>query len=244
MAVLLLSDLHLPASRSPLRETFRQLLAGPARQAEAVYCLGDLFEYWVGDDVGLAAYGEEVRALAALTAAGVPVHFQHGNRDFLVGRRFAAVTGVTLMSDPQVVDLPGGPTLLSHGDPWCVDDVGYQRFRRFSRNRMAQALFLMMPVRWRQRVAGSLRQESHQHTRAKPADIMDVQPAAIRDAFLAHGVRRIIHGHTHRPAFHHSAEGERIVLPDWRAQRQDVLWVLNDGRCQVQAAKLTPPSGG
>jgi UDP-2,3-diacylglucosamine hydrolase len=243
MAALLLSDLHLPATSSPLREAFRQLLAGPARQASAVYLLGDLFEYWVGDDAGCRDYEDEVAALSSLRSAGVPVYFLHGNRDFLVGRHFARASGVTLLDDPVCVELGGVPTLLSHGDQWCLDDLGYQRFRRFAHNPLAQFVFLNLPLSLRQRIAGSLRRESGAHKRQKASEIMDVRSSAVRQAFHDAGVRRIIHGHTHRPAFHHGPEGERIVLPDWREGRCDVLWVLDEGRCQLQRAQAPAPSG-
>ncbi len=134
MSTLLLSDLHLPTHPSPLRGAFAEFLKGPARKAEAVYILGDLFEVWVGDDDGLRAYEAECRALSLLSKV-VPVFFMHGNRDFLLGAAFAASTGVRLLDDPTVINLHGTPTLLSHGDAFCTDDVGYQRWRRFSRQR-------------------------------------------------------------------------------------------------------------
>ncbi len=225
MATLFVSDLHLPAQPSPLREAFVRFLEGPA-----LYILGDLFEVWIGDESGLQTYAREVSRLAALTARGVPVYFMHGNRDFLVGKRFAEITGVTLLDDPCVVDLHGTPTLLSHGDLFCTDDVGYQRWRRFSRNPLAQWVFLRLPLAWRQRIAGSAREQSAQDKATKTMAIMDVQPAAINAAFAQHQVRRMIHGHTHRPADHRLANGcERIVLADWTLQRLEVLSVDAQG---------------
>jgi UDP-2,3-diacylglucosamine hydrolase len=219
MQTLFISDLHLPDEPSPLREGFRRFLTGPAHSAQAVYILGDLFEYWIGDDVGLQVYAEEAAALRALTASGVPVFYQHGNRDFLVGRRFAAATGVQILRDPAVIDLYGQRTVISHGDLWCTDDVGYQRWRRFSRNRFAQWIFSMLPVARREKIAGGVRGKSASAKRNKAESIMDVNAAAVGAAFLRHGVNRMIHGHTHRPATHTlTVEGrraERIVLPDW-----------------------------
>ena len=234
MTELLLADLHLPAApagdkASFLDEAFLRFCAGPARAARRVYLLGDLFETWIGDDAGLADHPQPIAALRALTAAGVPVLAQLGNRDFLLGRRFAAASGVILLPDPLVVELGGLPTLLSHGDAWCTDDIGYQRWRRFARNPLAQWLFLRLPRARRRAIAGGLRSDSDRGKRRKPETIMDVNPAAIREAFGRYGVTRMIHGHTHRPAEHREVlDGratERIVLADWRPERLEYLAV-------------------
>lgn len=233
--ILLLSDLHLPDAPSPLRERFLEFLTGPAREAQAVYLLGDLFEVWVGDAEGLLAYADEARALRALHDAGVSVAFMAGNRDFLLGSAFAEVAGLRRLVDPIVVNLAGTPTLLSHGDSWCTDDIGYQRWRRFSRNPLAQAIFRRLPARWRQAIGGTARQRSKVDKQAKPAEIMDVNADAIATAFAQSGVRRIIHGHTHRPADHLDAAGrERIVLADWRPDHCEYLQVDDDGLRRVE----------
>ncbi|MFA5937947.1 MAG: UDP-2,3-diacylglucosamine diphosphatase [Sinimarinibacterium sp.] len=233
MAALFLSDLHLPAEPSPLREGFLRFLAGPACDARSVYLLGDIFEYWIGDDVGLQVYAEEVAALRALTARGVEVRFMHGNRDFLVGRRFARATGVALMRDPTALELDGRRALLSHGDLWCTDDHAYQRWRRFSRNRLAQAIFARLPRSLRERVAGGLRSHSSSEKRYKPEAIMDVNPAAIVQGFRHSGTRLMIHGHTHRPADHAlSVDGQpaqRIVLADWHPERMEYIVATTEG---------------
>jgi UDP-2,3-diacylglucosamine hydrolase len=226
---LFISDLHLPAAPSPLRETFARFLAGPARAAGAVYILGDLFEVWIGDDAGLEAYAAERAGLQALTAAGVRAYFQHGNRDFLVGRRFAAATGVQILPDPHPLDLHGLPTLLSHGDLFCTDDVRYQRWRRFARNPATQAIFNVLPLAARARIAGGVRAGTTADMRNKADDIMDASEAAVAAAFREHNVARIIHGHTHRPADHrYDIDGRecwRHVLADWRSGRCEALRV-------------------
>lgn len=231
MAHLLLSDLHLPAKASPLRDAFAAFIEGPALKAESVYLLGDIFEYWIGDDAGLQTYAREVAALAALTVRGVPVYFMHGNRDFLVGDEFAQITGATLLHDPHRVDFYGIPTLLSHGDVFCTDDVGYQRWRRFSRNPLAQWIYRRLPRARREKIAGGLRSQSSEHKRYKAEDIMDVNAGAIRKAFDVSGARRLIHGHTHRPAEHRDEMpgSERIVLADWRPERREYLSIAPDG---------------
>lgn len=227
MSTLLLSDLHLPPERSPLRDTFVAFLEGPARKANAVYILGDLFEYWIGDRAGLRQYAREIAALSALTVRGVAVYFQQGNRDFLVGEDFALLTGARLLPDPAIAQIEGVPTLISHGDLFCTGDVGYQRWRRFSRNGLAQRVFLMLPLRLRAGIAGGLRGGSNTAKRGKQAAIMDVEDASVRAAFAQTGVTRMIHGHTHRPGQHdYELDGrrcERVVLADWRPERMEYL---------------------
>jgi UDP-2,3-diacylglucosamine hydrolase len=228
LSTLLLSDLHLPTQPSPLRQGFARFLAGPARQARSVYILGDLFEYWVGDDAGLRDYAAETAALRSLSDSGVRIGLMHGNRDFMVGRRFAAAAGVELLRDPLRVEIEGVPTLLSHGDVFCTDDIPYQRWRSFSRNKLAQSIFRLMPESARRGFGGSFRSRSEQMKTQKVAKtIVDVNDGAIRQAFKRHGVPRMIHGHTHRPAEHaHDIDGSarlRIVLADWRPGRMEYL---------------------
>jgi UDP-2,3-diacylglucosamine hydrolase len=237
---LFVSDLHLPVGSSALHESFAKFLAGPAREAVAVYILGDLFEYWIGDDAGLREYSVERSCLRALTAAGVPVFYQHGNRDFLVGRDFAAATGIQLLPDPFRTDLAGVPTLISHGDLWCTADAGYQRWRRFSRRPSVQAVYRALPLGLRDRIAGGIRAQSDSGKQMKTAEIMDVSDDAIRQAFVDHDVQRIIHGHTHRPADHrYEIDGKvrtRHVLADWHPGRCEALRVDAAGVQRVPLA--------
>lgn len=234
MTTLLLSDLHLPAQPSRLREAFVEFLEGPARNAQKVFILGDLFEYWIGDDVGLQIYAKEISRIAALSASGVEVFFMAGNRDFLAGKGFAEISGATILPDPCLMVLEGTPTLLSHGDIYCSDDVGYQKWRRISRNSLIQRLFLLLPRALRERIAGDLRSQSAGNKAGKSAEIMDVTEASVVDAFKAHQVRRMIHGHTHRPADHRDAEGyERIVLADWTPARMEYLEITSSGMQRI-----------
>lgn len=238
MADLLLADLHLPVApdaheASFLNEAFLRFCAGPARAAERVFLLGDVFESWVGDDLGLADYPREIAALKALSDSGVQLFYQTGNRDFLLGRAFERATGALRLADEHLEVLGGVPTLLAHGDQFCSDDVGYQRWRGFSRNRVAQWLFLRLPAARRRRIAGGLRDGSASSKRNKPQNIMDVNAEAIAAAFAKHQVTRMIHGHTHRPAEHQlDVDGqacERIVLADWRPERIEWLRVTGEG---------------
>ncbi|MGH8461059.1 MAG: UDP-2,3-diacylglucosamine diphosphatase [Stenotrophobium sp.] len=230
---LLLADLHLPAQLSPLRDTFINFLEGPATDAGQVYLLGDLFEFWIGDAEGLQDYAREVSRLAALTARGVKVFYMHGNRDFMVGRLFAEISGVEILPDPLVVDLHGTPTLLSHGDIYCTDDEAYQSWRRFSRRPSAQWGYRHLPRSLRARIAGNLRGQSARKV-LLPESIMDVNTAAIEQAFVSHQVQRMIHGHTHRPAEHDHGNGcRRIVLADWRPDRAEYLQVDDRGMHRI-----------
>jgi UDP-2,3-diacylglucosamine hydrolase len=237
MRVLLASDLHLPAEPSPLREGFLQWLAGPAREASSVYLLGDLFEVWIGDDLGVQTYAEEMAALRSLRAAGVSVYVQRGNRDFLLGAGFERASGARLLPDPHRLLLGGVATLLSHGDQWCTRDRGYLRWRRVAHSRALQALFLALPGRWRQAAADNIRQRSRTATAQKAVTITDVTPEAVAAAMRAAGVLRVIHGHTHRPQLHRfeldGRPAERLVLPDWRPQAMGAWAVDADGVLQA-----------
>ena len=232
MATLFISDLHLEDARPGMTATLLALLAGEARGADALYILGDLFEFWIGDDVLTDTAREVADALRALSDAGVPCHFMHGNRDFLVGEDWAARAGVTLLPEEAVVDLHGERTLLLHGDTLCTDDIEYQAFRAQVRDPAWQAAFLARSPQERLAVAQQARDASKAHTATAAMEIMDVNPGAVTDAFRRHGVRRMIHGHTHRPDVHHvEVDGvprERIVLADWY-ENGSVLRVSADG---------------
>lgn len=223
MTTLFIADLHLDPLRPEIQARFSDFLQGEARQARALYILGDLFEVWVGDDAPLPEYRPGMRALRELADSGVPVYFMHGNRDFLIGQRFARECGIQLLPDPSVIDLYGEPTALLHGDTLCTDDREYQRFRYWMRKPWLQHLLLRLPASLRWRIGRSIRARSQQRTRNKPMQIMDVNPDAVATSFHTLGVRRMIHGHTHRPARHQvdlggGATGERIVLGDWFEQ--------------------------
>ena len=240
MTTLLVSDLHLDASRPGITRLFLDFLAGEARQAEALYVLGDLFEAWVGDDDPGEPGASVCAALKALADSGVPVFLMRGNRDFLFGPGIAARCGATLLPDPCVVDLHGHPTLLMHGDLLCSDDVGYQAFRRQVRDPAWQATFLAQPLEARQAFAAKARAASKQHQEGASETITDVTPAAVEEVMTRHGVTRLIHGHTHRPAIHAleiaGRRAQRIVLGDWYDQGS-VLRLDGDGlRLQALAS--------
>jgi UDP-2,3-diacylglucosamine hydrolase len=216
------ADLHLTDERPAATGRFFRFLQEDVAGADALYILGDLFEAWVGDDHDEAVARDTARQLKALVDSGTPVYFMHGNRDFMLARRYAAESGMTLLADPTRMDLYGVPTLLMHGDTLCTDDTAYQAFRRRARHPLTLALLRRLPRTVRLRLARQARAGSESAKAAKPAEIMDVNAEAVAQALRAHRVGRLIHGHTHRPAQHrHAVDGrdcERWVLPDWYAR--------------------------
>jgi UDP-2,3-diacylglucosamine hydrolase len=222
MATLLISDLHLDEARPHIVDLYTSLLAGEARRADALYILGDLFEAWIGDDDDAPLPARVAQATSALRDSGVPVYFMHGNRDFLLGADYAARAGMTLLTDPTVIEFGGEQVLLMHGDTLCTDDAEYQKFRALVRDPRWQQSFLAKPLAERRAFATQARGESRKHTTMAAADIMDVNQNAVETAMRAHGVRRLIHGHTHRPATHRfdldGQPAQRIVLGDWYEQ--------------------------
>lgn len=219
---LFVSDLHLDESRPQITSLFERFLAGEARNAAALYILGDLFETWIGDDDDAALPARVAKALRALADTGVPIFFVAGNRDFLLGAEYAARAGLTLLADATVHVIASQPTLLMHGDTLCTDDTAYQAFRAQVRDDHWRRAFLAQPLDARRAFAARARAGSRQHTRATPEVLMDVNATAVAAALRAAGVRRLIHGHTHRPAIHRLAldgrPAERIVLGDWYTQ--------------------------
>jgi UDP-2,3-diacylglucosamine hydrolase len=217
---LFISDLHLDARRPEANERFIGFIEGKARGAAALYILGDLFEAWIGDDDVVERFNAVIVGFfAALTKSGTPLFLMHGNRDLLIGERFCRETGGKLLADPTVVDIAGTPTLLLHGDTLCTDDTEYQAWRLKARSPAFQEMFLSKPLEERRAMSAMMREKSKEAIAGKPAEIMDVNAGAVREAFRKHGVTRMIHGHTHRPGRHElEVDGrrcERWVLPDW-----------------------------
>lgn len=218
--ILFASDLHLSPERPTALRAFEAFCTGPARDAAAVYLLGDLFDWWLGDDQLRQGFAKRVAAqLRGLSDAGVPVYFAQGNRDFLLGEGFARAIGGTLLPERERIDLFGVPTLLSHGDELCTSDVEYQRYRTRIRSHEARARLLGLPLFVRRIIAWFLRRKSRDANALKAESIMDVAEGAVVDTLRRHAVDRLIHGHTHRPAHHalvvDGKPRERIVLADW-----------------------------
>jgi len=241
MTTLFVSDLHLQASRPEIGEQFLRFLEGEAIQAEALYILGDLFEYWVGDDDPNPHYTVMKSALRDLVDSGVPVFFMHGNRDFMIGERFAEETGATLLDDPNLIELHGEKVLLSHGDALCSDDKHYQQMRLMTRNPEWQAMMRAKPLEERIAIAEDARRQSQEHNASLEDDIMDVNQDAVVETFREHGVDILLHGHTHRPAVHEEDVEDRtairIVLGDWYEQGSVVRWDENGPRLEAMPRK-------
>jgi len=222
MTHLFVSDVHLGEDSAPAIGQFLEFLSARAAHAEALYILGDLFESWVGDDDRSEAALTVCAALEDLTAHGVPCFVLHGNRDFLLGSGFCERTGCRLLTDPVIADLDGERVLITHGDALCTDDHAYQELRSIVRRSDVQQRFLALPLSSREMLANEVRAGSRRHISRTVPTIMDVNPEAVARAFRAAGVRRMIHGHTHRPGVHDltvdGASAQRIVLGAWYEQ--------------------------
>ncbi len=220
--ILLISDLHLEMERPDITRAFLHFLATRACQAEALYILGDFFEVWIGDDAMTPFQQSIADALRALSERGTRIYLMHGNRDFMLGKGFCRAAGCTLLGDPSVVELGGERVLLMHGDSLCTRDEGYMRLRRLLRNPLSLFILRHLPLSTRRKLARKLRNESRAQTRMKASDIIDVTPELIPRVLAEHGVRTLIHGHTHRPATHElevdGRPARRIVLGDWDQQ--------------------------
>ncbi|MBS0201171.1 MAG: UDP-2,3-diacylglucosamine diphosphatase [Proteobacteria bacterium] len=234
MTTLFISDLHLDPERPGITTLFGEFIDGEARGADALYILGDLFEAWVGDDDPSPAGAFVAKKLRELHASGVPTFFIRGNRDFLVGNDYARRAGMAILPDPAVIDLYGEPTLVLHGDLLCTDDLAYQQFRAQTRDPRWQAQFLAQPLEARLAFAAQARAASKARygelvSSGMAETIGDVSPTSVQEWLKRFGLRRMIHGHTHRPAIHDEEGGNsRIVLGDWYEQGS-VLRVDRDG---------------
>jgi len=231
LATLFISDLHIDANRPAICEQFLSFLATEARDAEALYILGDLFESWVGDDAADAAQSAAIAGLHSLTSHGVPCFVMHGNRDFLLAERFCSMSGAQLLPDPLVVTLYGEAVLVMHGDALCTDDRAYQRLRATVRDADWQRQFLALSISARRALASAARVGSQAHTAAMEYAIADVNADSVAMALRGAGTTTLLHGHTHRPAIHAiQVDGRpctRIVLGDWYDQGSLLRWNRN-----------------
>lgn len=232
MAVLFISDLHLCAERPDKLVLFQSLLAAAVRRAGTLYILGDLFEAWAGDDDLTAPHPEVIAALAAFTRAGGQLFIMRGNRDYLLGEKFARVSGARLLADETTIPHPGGKILVMHGDTLCTRDVKYQAFRRLVNNRVAIRLFLLLPFPLRKFIWHGIRDLTRRTTARKAPYVINADQSAVEQCMQRHGVQNLIHGHTHRPGVHDFILGgkpaRRYVLGDWY-EGDSVLVADNNG---------------
>ncbi|PCS22214.1 UDP-2,3-diacylglucosamine diphosphatase [Candidatus Enterovibrio escicola] len=242
MTVLFISDLHLRPNHPEITACFYHFLRKEATKSTALYVLGDLFEVWIGDDDDEPLHNEVAAAFNTLKDEGVPVYFIHGNRDLMLGKRFAKASGMTLLPEVKIIDLFGQPTLIMHGDTLCVQDVGYQRYRKKVHNRFLQYIFLSLPLFLRKKIGRKIRRESMQVNTHKSGNIMDVDLKEVVRMMKANKVTQLIHGHTHRPNIHTFTVGtkvaQRIVLGDWYTQGS-ILSCTKDG-CSLEVRTFSP----
>jgi len=244
-SALFISDLHLSDAHPETTRAFLAFLRGPVRSAQALYILGDLFEYWAGDDDLDAPLNRVVRdALADVAATGVAVFFLPGNRDFLLGEDFARAARLELLADPTAIEIGGQRVLLTHGDSLCTDDRAYQAYRAQVRDPAWRTAFLNRPLAERKQIIEGLRQQSEAAKQVKAIEIMDVNPAAVEALLREHAYPVLLHGHTHRPAHHTlSVDGrrcERWVLEDWHDDAPYIRWDASGPR----ALRYAPPAAG
>ena len=220
MAALFISDLHLSDATPHITTGLLNFLKDKAAQADQLFILGDLFEVWLGDDHITPLNTQIITALRKLTDSGVQLFIQHGNRDFMIGKHFAELTGGMLIDDPTVIELYGTELVLSHGDSYCTDDIKYQKAKRKIRNPIVLPILRRLPLSTRQKIAGNLREKSAKDKQQNTMEIMDVNQSAVEQAFIDYDVKTMIHGHTHRPQQHDHNGKTRWVLGDWG----DYLW--------------------
>ncbi|MBL4764629.1 MAG: UDP-2,3-diacylglucosamine diphosphatase [Colwellia sp.] len=217
-----IADLHLAQNRPDITACFLRFLKGEATQAQQLYILGDLFEAWIGDDDDSAFLTSVAEALTALSAMGTTIYYIHGNRDFLLGQRFAKKSAMLLLPEIDLINLYGKSVVIMHGDTLCTRDVGYQKFRKKSRSWWWQALVKSLPLFVRKKIANDYRKKSAAATAVKSQDIMDVTPDEVVKCLENYHSQLLIHGHTHRPAVHqlnvNNEAAKRIVLGDWYEQ--------------------------
>ncbi|PHQ78996.1 MAG: UDP-2,3-diacylglucosamine diphosphatase [Coxiella sp. (in: Bacteria)] len=234
---LFISDIHLDASAPETAQAFKDTFSGPGRQADAVYILGDLFDAWIGDDDLTPFNRDIIKTLHDFTSTThIPTYFIHGNRDFLIGKRFSKMTGVQILHELTVIDLYGTPTLLLHGDTLCINDVAYQKFRKKSRGPLFKLLNIVTPLWVRRKIANKLRQKSKEHFNSlTDKTISDVCLEEVDRVMQHYNVTQMIHGHTHRPCIH---DNGRIVLGAWH-HTASILYARDSAAPQLTTTKLT-----
>ena len=228
MTIAFISDLHISEAQSEIGEQFIDFLGHHALKYNALYILGDLFEYWLGDD-DINPYLNNIKnALLNYTKTGIPIYFIHGNRDFLIGEKFANETGIKILSDPTIIQIYNEDILISHGDLFCTDDVSYQATRELTRDPKWQEMMLNKSLEERKAFALEARLKSKNHMKDLADNITDVNQTEIANTFKKFNLKTIIHGHTHRPAIHNlniqNTDRQRIVLGDWYDQGSCLEW--------------------
>ena len=233
MTKLFISDLHLHKTRPEVTDLLQgfinELLTITTPNPE-LYILGDLFEFWIGDDYEDPLYSEITNQLKNLVKSGIKTYLMHGNRDFLIGENFLSRTGIELLKEPTIFSYKDKNIMLSHGDQFCIDDIEYQAYRKIVRNREWQRSFLSFPIDKRLNILNEARDASIQSQEMKPNSIMDVNENKVTDVIQKNNIDILIHGHTHRPRSHtidiETKQSVRLVLGDWAASSTKIIkWV-------------------
>ena len=228
MSIAFISDLHISESQPEIANQFIDFLEKRAKDADALYILGDLFEYWIGDDDPNPYYKNIILSLNKYTNNGTPTYFMHGNRDFLIGEKFSKDTGIKMLKDPSIIKINEERVLISHGDVFCTDDHEYQAARKITRDPEWQKMMLNKSIAERNIFARRVREKSKNYTRHLGEDITDVNQNEINKTFKKNNLTKIIHGHTHKPAIHNISLNntalQRIVLGDWYEQGSILQW--------------------
>ncbi|NVK23355.1 MAG: UDP-2,3-diacylglucosamine diphosphatase [Gammaproteobacteria bacterium] len=234
-SILVIADLHLEPSRPDITECLIEFLTEQTnKEHSALYILGDLFEVWVGDD-NQDAFTKQIATAIKSFSEQTPVYFIHGNRDFLLRKKYAKQCGMTLLPEQHQIDFAGKSLLFMHGDQLCLDDVDYQKFRSKSRSWWWQTLILAMPLSFRQKMARKYRAQSQSSQMSKSQDIMDVAERAVKEVIADTNCDWLIHGHTHRPAIHQLDNKKRIVVGDWYEQGSVLELTMNKDSAQLIA---------
>ncbi|BBV00630.1 UDP-2,3-diacylglucosamine diphosphatase [Providencia hangzhouensis] len=230
MSTYIIADLHLSEDEPAITAGFINFIQQQAIHAESLYILGDFFNYWVGDDDDNPLHQQVANELKQLTDRGIPCYFIHGNRDFLIGQRYAKQCGMTILPQETLLELYGKRILILHGDTLCIDDAAYQNYRKKVHTPWVQRLFLLLPLFVRRRIAQKMRQNSQYASSMKAESIMDVNSQAVIDALQRHQAQWMIHGHTHRPAIHEVNIGGKLhyrgVLGAWHYEGS--AFVINE----------------
>jgi UDP-2,3-diacylglucosamine hydrolase len=221
MVTYFISDIHLDANSAAQSKLLLNFLATEARQADALYILGDLFAIWLGDDLHEPYSDQLINALQELSAHNVPIYFLRGNRDFLIGDQFCRTAKCQLLPEQLIVNLYGQNVLLTHGDLLCTADKDYQRFRKIVQHPILNKFFLGLPIKWRKKLGMWIKSKSKRAPK-NPA-VYDVELSTVADWFTLNNVHLMIHGHTHKPAIHNYGTNTRIVLGDWTAKSAQIL---------------------
>lgn len=233
---LFISDLHLEEKTPSITARFFHFMESQAPKADAIYILGDFFEAWIGDDNQSVFNRQIIEALRTLTEKGPPIYFMRGNRDFLVGKKFAAAANTILLEDPTVISFYDKSVLLMHGDSLCTLDYKHQIYRRNVAKPWVQKLMLSLPLSLRRKLAKGLRKKSRDHNRCLSLEIQDVTPNEVERVMQRHNVELLIHGHTHRPAIHDLTVDQkpvqRIVLGAWH-ENGSILRYFDDGQFEL-----------